>query len=195
MTTTTETLQQMLAASAHREERLIAALERLAPPPQTLQGAMNETLGALRAGGPPIPCHSTDYSGTISEHETHAPIRVKGRISFQRKSDGRWVCIEAPIDDLGAEGGDLEAIIMAELAEKYADDLRATEDNATARGVVVAKLSREWKIDCYRRGRKLLHNLLLGQPIELIASRFALAEMPPSAATAAAAAEVDHAAV
>ena len=195
MTTTTETLQQMLAASAQREERLIAALERLSPPPPpTLQAAMVQTLGALRAGGPPIEAFSTDFSGTFSEPQTHAPVRVKGRVNFQKQPRG-WICIEAPVDTLGAEGGDLEAIIMAELAEKYADDLRATEDNPTARGVVVAKLSREWKIDCYRRGRKLLHNLLLGQPIELIAGRFALAEMPPSAATAAAAAEVDHAAV
>jgi len=192
---TTELLTRLVEQGAAREERFIQAIEKLgtALPPQDHNTVVTARLRMDRGLDRPVaPLHTTGFEGSITDPDTAAPIRVTGRATFQQTRtalpgpDGAgkgpliWKCIELPEDNLGAEDGPVRKVFDPEFSAKNRDDLaRAQEDPDTA-AHLRAKHAKEFRIAVFLRGRRPLHNLLLGKSAEQVASIVTLADPPPA---------------
>ena len=180
---TIDAMQEMLRQSAAREERLIAALERLSgpgpvPDPEAQLARQTASLAAQRRGVRKIETFHTAYEMSLTEPISQESVRVRGELEFQRRSDGTMRCLAAT-DDLAEESGDLFAIISKEFQIRNAESVKyAAEGDASQAEWLRAFWAREWRVACFTRGRKPLLNALIGQPIERVLRIAKLAELP-----------------
>jgi hypothetical protein len=194
MDKTNEPLLEALKQQGTLLERLTGALEKLGGPPPMqdpnvlIPAQLRMARGADRV---PIPTHTTAFEGSITDPSTAAPLRVTGKATFQRwktalpgpDGDGRgpaiWRCIEIPEDNFGHEESDLRRVFDKEFTEKNRDDIQRAPEDPERAAHLRAKHAKDFRVAVFTRGRRPLHNLLLGKSAEQIASTMTLADPPP----------------
>jgi hypothetical protein len=173
--------------------RTVLEALRTPPPPQNPNIANAQHLRMARGLDRPPPApHTTAFSGSIVDPTTSSTLRVTGKITFQQwrtslggpDGDGKgpliWRCIELPEDNLSSEEGDLRKLFDKEFAEKNRDDIsRAAEDPERA-AHLRALHAKEFRICVFNRGRRPLHNAMLGKSAEQVAPIVTLADPPPA---------------
>jgi hypothetical protein len=160
-------LAKMVEQGAEREERLIAALDRIGkPPPEpTAEDRAKKQADFLsyRKGGPPLYPFVRSGSVPFADPSSHGIHRMHiGSITLVRRHDGKTVCVEVGDLDMAPH----EARKMAEFDKANAEFIKESLTSASQAAELIVKRRLFWSRQQWMAVRRPVVNACVGKTLE-----------------------------